>query len=713
MTTALLLLRPAPTPTANVLFTSNSPSPRPSPRYDGLPEEYDDYDRWFNATTDGEDPLATAPADDPTRPLDMNDWRGAPYSYAEDLHPTAWTATQAVRVLEAHNATEPLFLKVSFHRPHSPYDPPSRVLGAVGDVAQPVYASDGWDRTAAGVCDASKVDFVDVPTPDVDSDIWCGAVGADRVEASRRAYVGSVEFVDESLGPVLDLMEAKFGGNYVAVYVSDHGDNLGDHYLWRKATPYEAAARVPFSVSWGSAAGAALGLPAASQGARLGRDRLVEMRDVLPTLLEAAGLPAAADADGASVLPLIRDSEAAVSWRQVVGLEHSLVYNDTNAWSALVGADFKYVFKAIDGSEQLFDLRADPDEAVDLAPDAAYATTLAKWRRQLGNQWVAEGRGAAWTDADGLPIPHGNILYSPHYPAQPQIAVDEGSEVWVVAFSPNGTLLATGAGDAALDLWDAATGDLVRTLTGHTDEIDALGFSPDGARIVSVSDDETVKVWDVATGECLQTLTGHTGCVEAVSWSPDGKYIASGGQDLVVKLWDTATWDCVVSIAASEEHIYGIAFHPDSTRVASGSGDNTVAEWLVPSGKPSKVYKGLSAYTIGYSPDGQWIAGGCDDSTTMVWSTSSGSQRAFLQPYGPTADGKGVSSVAFSPDSMYLATGGDDALVVQWDWMAGEKVQVWQASAEVHGVSWAPDGTRIASGADDGAVDVWEVGRRG
>ena len=91
-----------------------------------------------------------------------------------------------------------------------------------------------------------------------------------------------------------------------------------------------------------------------------------------------------------------------------------------------------------------------------------------------------------------------------------------------VAFSPDGTRLASAGYDSTVRVWDAATGQEALTLKGHTGEVKSVAFSPDGTRLASASDDGTVKVWDAATGQETLTLKGHTGWVTSVAFSPDG-----------------------------------------------------------------------------------------------------------------------------------------------------------------------------------------------
>jgi arylsulfatase len=136
-----------------------------------------------------------------------------------------------------------------------------------------------------------------------------------------------------------------------------------------------------------------------------------ELRDVLPTFLDAAGAPIPRHLDGKSLLHLVRGNTK--DWRPWIDLEHSMCY-DQDHWTALTDGRFKYIYFAYDGREQLFDMAEDPGELHNLAEVPAQETLLKQWRRRMvdhlterGEEFVANGK---------LAIRKKRLLYSPNYP---------------------------------------------------------------------------------------------------------------------------------------------------------------------------------------------------------------------------------------------------------------------------------------------------------
>lgn len=338
------------------------------------PEYRSDYRSWFWSQAPTLDPDATG--------IGWNDYPAKPYALPERLHPTFWTGETAVRFLEAYNRPEPFFLKVSFARPHSPYDPPERFWRMYADANLPKAWVGKWAQKYA-------------PRSGDRDDIWHGDLGAAQVRRSRQGYYGSISFVDEQIGRIMESLEKRrLLEETLIVFTADHGDMTGDQHLWRKSYPYQPSARIPMLMRWPT------GLVAADRGQTLAQT--VELRDILPTFLEAAG-QSARPLDGGSMLALVAGKTEA--WRPFLDLEHGVCYSPENHWNALTDGREKYVYNAFDGSEQLFDLERDPHELDDLAGDPAATGRLRRWRERLiahlaprGEQYVKGGRLALRPD---------------------------------------------------------------------------------------------------------------------------------------------------------------------------------------------------------------------------------------------------------------------------------------------------------------------------
>lgn len=326
------------------------------------PDEFrSDYEAWFWSEAPNLDPHATG--------LGWNDYPARAFALPENLHATRWTGDRAVRFLETYRRPEPFFLKVSFIRPHSPYDPPARFMRMYEEADLPAARVGKWAaRYAARNSDRP--------------DIWRGALPPAEVRHSRQGYYGSVSYVDEQVGRILATLEQRgLLDETLVLFTSDHGDMTGDQNLWRKSYAYESSARVPMLVRWPT------GLVSARRGQVF--DQPVELRDVLPTFLDAAGASPARKLDGASLLALIRNRGA--GWREFIDLEHNICYSPENHWNALTDGRMKYIFHARDGEEQLFDLAADPHELDDLAGDARHEAALRKWRGRMIEHFAERG----------------------------------------------------------------------------------------------------------------------------------------------------------------------------------------------------------------------------------------------------------------------------------------------------------------------------------
>ena len=167
-------------------------------------------------------------------------------------------------------------------------------------------------------------------------------------------------------------------------------------------------------------------------------------------------------------------------------------------------------------------------------------------------------------------------------------------DVHSVAFSPDGKLLASGCdveyigedhslGYKGIRLWDAETGEQKQTLKGEMGDIYSVAFSPDGSMLASGEGwaDYAIRLWDVVTGEQKLTFKGHTGNVNSVAFSSDGSMLASGSGDSTIRLWDVATGKHIQTFKGHTWYVNSVIFSEDGTMLASGSYDGTVLLWNI------------------------------------------------------------------------------------------------------------------------------------
>jgi WD40 repeat protein len=295
----------------------------------------------------------------------------------------------------------------------------------------------------------------------------------------------------------------------------------------------------------------------------------------------------------------------------------------------------------------------------------------------------------------------------------------EGAAVGAVLYAPDGKTIAVGLG-GDIQLRDAESLDSGPILSGHQGDISALAFSPDGSILASgAQDDNVIRVWDVAAGRELRQLEGHTGWIRSLAFSPDGSILASGSTDRTVILWDAESGRQLRTLEGHADFLGNIAFSPDGASLASASRDGTVRVWDVAAGRERDDF----AYTaplnpddsapfwltgVSWSPDGDTLAVGSISGSVYILDAATGRQQRELQGHDGWVVIRGVS---FSPDGDLLASASLDGTVHLWSPRTGtDRGTLQQRGLRLLGLAWSPDGARLATSSDTaGNVAVWDV----
>jgi len=297
-----------------------------------------------------------------------------------------------------------------------------------------------------------------------------------------------------------------------------------------------------------------------------------------------------------------------------------------------------------------------------------------------------------------------------------------------VAFSPDGKLVASGAGGGVgvkpgygeVVVWEAATGREVFARRGLKRGIQCVAYSPDGRLVAAGSTnrgkdpDSELWVWEVATGREILNRVRPGPDLMSLQFSPDGKWLAAGhllvgdGSKVpcLCRLWNVATGEEVAAFPARSS-IGGVAFSPDGKRLAL-AGKDMVELWDVQARKAVRVlrprFSPQFARSLAYSPDGQRIAVAYSDNTIQVWGPETHQPDVIIQ-------GKASAyGLAFSPDSCRLAAANDNRSVTLWDAATGAELSTFRGhTVWALAVAFSPDGQRLVSSAADGTVKVWDA----
>ena len=338
---------------------------------------------------------------------------------------------------------------------------------------------------------------------------------------------------------------------------------------------------------------------------------------------------------------------------------------------------------------------------------------------RVGEQGVSavafspDGTKLATADGD-----HAIVIWdlTPSTPTRHVFPPGHKDRVATLSFRQDGELLASGGYDGEIILWNPETRQMLGApLIGHSGTVFKLAFSPsDQNMLASCSVDGTILLWNVSQRKPFGlALVGHGGPIYSLDFSRDGKMLISGGYDSAILLWDLTTPHLLARPLAGhhKDSVRILAFSPNGKILASGSYDSSIIVWDLETGKP--VLPPLAGHTgtifgMAFDPTGRILASGGKDGKILLRETVNYSISNKVEKEN---DDEMITSVAFSPDSKLLVTSSDGGMITfrkpETGKAIGDPVETGEDYWPVLGFS--PDGKRLAYGANTGRIVVLDA----
>lgn len=351
-------------------------------RYTSVPwqesqKHADDYFHWLKQQ-------AGVDADVTDTGLECNSWVARPWIYEEKYHPTNWVTDRSIDFLRRKDPTKPFFLMASYLRPHPPFDAPSYYFDMYKHKCLTPPALGDWESEE--LLESQGRVF----------DSKCGPMDPELIREAQVGYYACITHLDHQIGRLIQaLVEYELYDNTLILFCADHGEELCDHHFFRKSLPYEGSTRIPMILSGNEKL-----LPGIQPGSVC--HAVVELRDVMPTLLDFAHAAVPDSVDGKSMLPLTADTTREI--RTSLHGEHS--YGPlSNHWIAT--SYDKFIWYTETGTEQYFRTEEDPHELHNQILNPAYQERIFTLRSQLIHE--LKNRPEGFSDGThllkGMPYP--------------------------------------------------------------------------------------------------------------------------------------------------------------------------------------------------------------------------------------------------------------------------------------------------------------------
>ncbi|CAE6506733.1 unnamed protein product [Rhizoctonia solani] len=289
--------------------------------------------------------------------------------------------------------------------------------------------------------------------------------------------------------------------------------------------------------------------------------------------------------------------------------------------------------------------------------------------------------------------------------------VDRKNSIHCIAFSPCGSRIIYGCSNGAIHVLNASTGDLMYApLVGHSSAVLSIAVTSDDTRIVSGSHDRTIRIWSMQTGRPkLNPITGHTDAVRSVAISPDDRLIVSGSSDCTVRVWDIQTGQALLEPFILTAAVCSVAISPSGAHISAGLYKGTIHTWDSTTGEAISAplqARGSDIIMLSYSSDGTRLLSYAPPNLCLFDAQSVTEPLSSLPGHS-----KGVISIDISPDGKQIVSGSDDTTLCLWDPITGELTcsPLTGHSGGIDIVRYSGCGSRILSCSRDKTLRQWDA----
>ena len=312
-----------------------------------------------------------------------------------------------------------------------------------------------------------------------------------------------------------------------------------------------------------------------------------------------------------------------------------------------------------------------------------------------------------------------SLLYGIQYYIGGPLRLAVTSEVYDLATSSDGGLVAVGTRDGSIRLWDTANDWSMRTLSGHDGSVVSVAFDPSGGVLVSAGHDGRVRFWDVVSGRVEKELDARDGPLNDLALAADGSMLATIGEDGIIRVWDAETEQVIQSIGPNEKAKLAVALSPDGVLVAAGDGEN-IQVWDARTGQAVQRLVGYwedeeaqedwlghekEVTALAFSPDGVYLASGSAEGTALIWDVEKG--QVAWETKGHLGS---VEDIAFDTTGQYVLSGGQDNFLRRWKVPGAKFAGIFKGHlGAVTGVAFGADADTVFTGGADGSVRLWEA----